>query len=640
MSLLKKISTYTLLLLLSTSLVVSHSGQRYDYGKNVDYVFQKREVNQSAIVGSLPFNGSMPLRPEVRELEKNHEMWSLYILALSWMQWMDQTEPSSWYGITGIHGAPFADYGGVRALSGNGGNGYCTHVSNLFPPWHRPYLALYEQTIYSFIQAIASWYPDDRREVFQQAAEQFRIPYWDWAVKPPEGDSVLPLIVGGSPDIEVDGPNGIQTIGNPLFSYTFKPLNASAFVDYPFMFWNETKRRPIPFTGINATSNNSWVAKTMDTHLSNYQQRLYNLFASYGDYATWSNEAWIPDDNNGTYDSVESLHDTIHLDLGGDFGHMAIIAYSSFDPVFFLHHANVDRIFAMWQLVYNNSYVGSMPAVLATRTISVGDVQTSKTDLTPFFFNETKFWDSDQVRDHKVFGYSYAEVTSGNRSETIAAINRMYTDYSPATMFTQRKHSARILQDVRDGEIVGAHGVSGGAGFSGAKDLVWDRESPHPPPVELILKNGSYHEWVANIHVNKHALNASFQIYLFFGVIQEEPSAWEFAYNLVGNMGVFAGNYTIHANTSGQQISGTVPLTSALVGRVSSGDLRSLEPENVEPFLRQYLGFRIAADKGSAVQAENVEGLGISIISSLVKAPEHDVELAIWGEVVSHFDLY
>lgn len=44
----------------------------------------------------------------------------------------------------GIHGAPFADYGGVKALPDNIGNGYCTHVSNLFPPWHRPYLALYE----------------------------------------------------------------------------------------------------------------------------------------------------------------------------------------------------------------------------------------------------------------------------------------------------------------------------------------------------------------------------------------------------------------------------------------------------------------------------------------------------------------
>lgn len=76
-------------------------------------------------------------------------------------------------------------------------------------------------------------YNDDRRQAYAEAAENFRVPYWDFAIKPANGESVLPLSVGGSPNIEADGPNGKQTIGNPLFSYTFKPLNATAFVDYP-----------------------------------------------------------------------------------------------------------------------------------------------------------------------------------------------------------------------------------------------------------------------------------------------------------------------------------------------------------------------------------------------------------------------
>jgi hypothetical protein len=93
--------------------------------------------------------------------------------------------------------------------------------------------SLVQQTMYRIIQAIASMYPDDRRETFEQAAATFRIPYWDWAAKPPSGDGVLPLSIGGSPTVDADGPNGIQTIANPLFSYTFKPLNASAFTDWP-----------------------------------------------------------------------------------------------------------------------------------------------------------------------------------------------------------------------------------------------------------------------------------------------------------------------------------------------------------------------------------------------------------------------
>lgn len=83
------------------------------------------------------------------------------------------------------------------------------------------------------MQMIAAWYPDDRRGGFQEAAKNFRIPYWDWAMMPPNGTSVFPLAVGGSPDVEVDGPNGKQNISNPLFSYTFRPLNPSIFEEYP-----------------------------------------------------------------------------------------------------------------------------------------------------------------------------------------------------------------------------------------------------------------------------------------------------------------------------------------------------------------------------------------------------------------------
>ena len=81
---------------------------------------------------------------------------------------------------------------------------------------------------------IATWWPEgETRNRYQVAAVRFRIPYWDWAAAPPSGQSVLPLSVGGSPYIDIDGPNGLQRISNPLFSYTFKPLNATAFTQPP-----------------------------------------------------------------------------------------------------------------------------------------------------------------------------------------------------------------------------------------------------------------------------------------------------------------------------------------------------------------------------------------------------------------------
>ena len=74
--------------------------------------------------------------------------------------------------------------------------------------------------------------PGEARQRFRAAAAEFRLPYWDWARTAPPGESVLPLSVS-RPEVEVDGPNGVQMMANPLFAYQFKPLNPSAFPDWP-----------------------------------------------------------------------------------------------------------------------------------------------------------------------------------------------------------------------------------------------------------------------------------------------------------------------------------------------------------------------------------------------------------------------
>ena len=105
----------------------------------------------------------------------------------------------------------------------------------------------------------------------------------------------------------------------------------------------ETVRAPTTDNAL-AQSNDSLVASTLDANANAFRQRLYNLFSNYGNYSTFSNEAWIPDESNSTYDSLESLHDTIHT-LTGLQGHMAYIPFSSFDPVFWLHHTYVTHAY-------------------------------------------------------------------------------------------------------------------------------------------------------------------------------------------------------------------------------------------------------------------------------------------------------
>jgi tyrosinase len=116
----------------------------------------------------------------------------------------------------------------------------------LFLGWHRPYLALFEVSVLSpepprFLQEldktktkqaqqvlsehvlnIARKAPADQMERYLTAANEFRIPYWDWA----QGTTAGPV-----PDIFtapyltiIDTDRTPVVISNPLYSYTFDPV--------------------------------------------------------------------------------------------------------------------------------------------------------------------------------------------------------------------------------------------------------------------------------------------------------------------------------------------------------------------------------------------------------------------------------
>lgn len=63
--------------------------------------------------------------------------------------------------------------------------------------------------------------------------------------------------------------------------------------------------------------------------------------------------------------SLEGLHDSIHVWTGGQMG---IVPQAAFNPVFWLHHAMVDNIFASWQEVRPNELFEQWAEVGATMT--------------------------------------------------------------------------------------------------------------------------------------------------------------------------------------------------------------------------------------------------------------------------------
>lgn len=295
---------------------------------------------------------------------------------------------------------------------------------------------------------------------------------------------------------------------------------------------------------------------------------------------------------------------------------MAYIPFSAFDPVFFLHHANVDRLFAMWQALYPSSWISPTPAIVNSYTTSVGEMQDSKTALTPFYAkSDGTFWDSDMVRDPKVLGYSYQEVagvslTGGKADRKIqsrvrTAINKLYGQPSPASLALKWR-----------------------GGLKPGMRL----------PASLIA-GGRYREWIANIRVDKQGLGGPFFIHLFLDSVPADSGTWAYADNLVGTMSVFAAPFVKGMEMEGLHISGTVPLTAALKEEVLEQRLDSLEVEDIEPYLKQHLKVGVRTAEGTVVDPSNVPGLHIHITSSGVRAPTKDDQLPEWDEdPTSHFE--
>lgn len=79
-------------------------GTSYDYGFDVTAARKaKRQSGDIVVTTGMPprDDGSIPVRPEIRTLQQDEDKWSLYILALDMLQYTAQSDPTSWFGLTG-----------------------------------------------------------------------------------------------------------------------------------------------------------------------------------------------------------------------------------------------------------------------------------------------------------------------------------------------------------------------------------------------------------------------------------------------------------------------------------------------------------------------------------------------------------
>ena len=79
---------------------------------------------------------------------------------------------------------------------------------------------------------------------------------------------------------------------------------------------------------------------------------------SFSDLATSVQAAMSEPSFSSFQNLINGPHGSIHVRVGGD---MCCVPTASYDPIFYLHHANVDRIWARWQL----THPGPLPAAEA-----------------------------------------------------------------------------------------------------------------------------------------------------------------------------------------------------------------------------------------------------------------------------------
>ncbi len=203
---------------------------------------------------------------------------------------------------------------------------YCdiAHGQPIFLPWHRAYLYFFELAL-------------------RERQEEVTLPWWDWTADAAVPNAYAEPEAGGAP--------------NPLFSAKVDPLALEQGAR------EGDKRAPMTLREPGAEG-----SPPLPT-----TAEIEKVLA-------------LPGFLDFTH-QLEQYHNNVHVWVGGPTGHMGDINFAAFDPLFWAHHAMIDRLWRMWQLLHPQS---SVPATLLEEA------------LPPFKMTVA------QALDTNTLGYDYA----------------------------------------------------------------------------------------------------------------------------------------------------------------------------------------------------------------------------------------
>ena len=239
------------------------------------------------------------------------------------------------------------------------------HEGPTFLTWHRYYLLIVERELHRVAKGMG--------------IDDFQLAYWDWSSR-----EIFTLDLFGTPDysstqnIKVSGglfsgddwpvlcnlhylefladKNGDKSMDRKDCAMVRKLCNVSANrlekISLRRGFIKEEESSDKPFLPDSSTIKMALTAPkyTGDTGFGNRTEGFVELCTSRDNKQALCRFR-ITDDKKGTHNN---LHNAVHIYIGG---HMRDVPTASNDPIFFLHHANIDRIFEAWLRKFNSSSV-------------------------------------------------------------------------------------------------------------------------------------------------------------------------------------------------------------------------------------------------------------------------------------------
>jgi hypothetical protein len=244
---------------------------------------------------TLPNPGAVFVRQDAWQLGSVAQPWDPYSLAYAQavreMQSRPEDDPTSWAFQGAIHGTDDPDPRPEFNM--------CQHFSWFFLPWHRMYIACFEQIVRAIVVA-------------QGGPADWALPFWNWSVN----RAIPPAF--RQPTLPDGSDNPLLAPRNDGIHRGAQVPAATVAADYALGFAG--------FVSPRGSSRGTWDTgfgggpEPGDAHFGNTPGAL---------------EDWP--------------HNHLHVLIGGPDGLMTDPNTAALDPVFWLHHANVDRVWEQWR---------------------------------------------------------------------------------------------------------------------------------------------------------------------------------------------------------------------------------------------------------------------------------------------------